>query len=67
MCYNPPPVLSRFNLSTHVEKEKKKETLKRNHVLLANKKGMYILKRTGCVFLTYYKFIINVCVNIDLE
>lgn len=33
MCYNP-PVLSRFNLSTHVEKK----TLKRNHVLLANKR-----------------------------
>jgi len=49
------------------KKKKEKKTLRRNHVLLANEKGMYILKRTSCVFLTYYKFIINVCVNIDLE
>ncbi len=62
MRYNP-PVLSRFNLSTHVEKKNPKK----ESCFACKQKGMYILKRTSCVFLTYYKFIINVCVNIDLE
>lgn len=59
MRSNPPQVLSRLDLSSHVGGwKKKKEPLKGIMLCLQNKKGMYILKRTDCVFLTYYKFII---------
>lgn len=62
-CALNPQVLSRLDSSSHVGGQKK-EPLKGIMLCLQNKKGMYILKRTYCVFLAYYKFIMSVWISL---